>query len=138
MPVHEIARTFGVDWPHLAAQAVSFSIVCLLLYRFAYAPVLKMLEARRQQIAQGLAHSEKIDAELRQIDQERKNVLAAAHAEASRVIAEARAAARQLGDQEAIHARVLGRQIMLRARDEAEQERRRDQRRLAEALKQIA
>ena len=27
MPVHEIARTFGVDWPHLAAQAVSFSIV---------------------------------------------------------------------------------------------------------------
>ena len=125
MPVADIARTFGVDWPHLAAQAVSFSIVCLLLYRFAYAPVLKMLEARRQQIAQGLANTEKINAELAQIDRERQDIMAAAHAEASRLITEARVAAKRLGDQEAIHARVLGQQIMLRARDEAEQERRR-------------
>ena len=125
MPVSELARTFGVDWPHLAAQAVSFSIVCLLLYRFAYAPVLKMLDARRQQIAQGLANTEKINAELAQIDRERQDILAAAHAEASRLIADARTAAKRLGDQEAIHARVMGQQIMLRARDEAEQERRR-------------
>jgi len=39
----DIARTFGADWPHLVAQMVSFSIVCAVLYRFAYAPVLKML-----------------------------------------------------------------------------------------------
>lgn len=125
MPVADIALTFGVDWPHLAAQAVSFSIVCLLLYRFAYAPVLRMLEARRQQIAQGLANTEKINAELAQIDHERQNVLAAAHAEATRLIADARNAARRLSEQETIHSRVLGQQIMLRARDEAEQERRR-------------
>jgi len=125
MPVTEIAQTFGVDWPHLAAQAVSFSIVCLLLYRFAYAPVLTMLDARRQQIAQGLANTEKINAELAQIDRERQDVLAAAHAEASKLIADARTAAKRLSDQESIHARVLGQQIMLRAKDEAEQERRR-------------
>ena len=125
MPVTEIAQTFGVDWPHLAAQAVSFSIVCLLLYRFAYAPVLTMLDARRQQIAQGLANTEKINAELAQIDRERQDVLAAAHAEASKLIADARTAAKRLSDQESIHARVLGQQIMLRAKDQAEQERRR-------------
>ena len=33
------------------AQVISFSIVCFLLHRFAYKPVLKMLEERRQQIA---------------------------------------------------------------------------------------
>ena len=37
-----IARTFGVDWSHLTAQIISFSIVCALLYRFAYRPVLAM------------------------------------------------------------------------------------------------
>ncbi|HXI26799.1 MAG TPA: ATP synthase F0 subunit B, partial [Vicinamibacterales bacterium] len=53
--VETLARTFGVDWPHLSAQIISFSIVCLLLYRLAYKPVLTMLATRRQQIAQGLA-----------------------------------------------------------------------------------
>ena len=51
--VAEIARTFGVDWPHLIAQMISFGIVCALLYWLAYRPVLAMLDARRQQIAAG-------------------------------------------------------------------------------------
>jgi len=46
-PVERIAATFGVDWPHLAAQFVSFAIVCAALYWLAYKPVLRMLEARR-------------------------------------------------------------------------------------------
>src|SRR5947209_1261821 len=48
--VGEIAATFGVDWPHLVAQVISFSIVCTLLYWLAYKPVLQMLEERRKQI----------------------------------------------------------------------------------------
>ena len=28
--IQEIARTFGVDWPHLIAQTVSFGVVCPL------------------------------------------------------------------------------------------------------------
>jgi len=125
MPVDEIARTFGVNWPHLLAQMISFSIVCALLYGFAYKPVLQMLEARRRQIAQGLANTEKINAELAAIEAERQDVLAAAHGEAARIISEARVAARRLTEQEALHARVLGQQILLRARDAAEQEHRR-------------
>ena len=30
--VEQIARTFGVDWPHFGSQLVSFSIVCAVLY----------------------------------------------------------------------------------------------------------
>ena len=30
-----IATTFGVDWPHLLAQIVSFSIVCGVLWVLA-------------------------------------------------------------------------------------------------------
>ena len=49
--VQEIATTFGVDWSHLVAQIISFTIVCALLHRFAYKRILNMLEERRQQIA---------------------------------------------------------------------------------------
>src|SRR5262252_8641217 len=91
-----LAATFGVDWPHLGAQIVSFSIVCALLYRFAYQPVLRMLAARREQIAQGLANTEKINAKLAEIESQRQQVLAAAREEASRVVAEARETARRL------------------------------------------
>ena len=81
--VQEIARTFGVDWPHLIAQIISFGIVCALLYWLAYRPVLRMLDERRQQIAQGLANAEKINAELAGIEAQRQEVLTEAQAEAT-------------------------------------------------------
>ena len=90
--VEHIARTFGVDWPHLAAQTISFSIVCALLYWLAYRPILRMLEARRQQIAQGLANAEKIAVELAKTEAQRREVLAQAHVEAKAFIDEAHAA----------------------------------------------
>src|SRR5689334_1763279 len=98
--IEQIARTFGVDWPHLIAQVISFSIVCLLLYRFAYSRVLKTLEERRQLIAQGLANSEKIKAELERTEAERQKVLAQANAQATQFMEEARGVAARLKEQE--------------------------------------
>ena len=70
-PVESVAKTFGVDWPHLIAQIISFCIVCALLYRFAYRPILNMLEERRKQIAEGLAERESIKAELARTEADR-------------------------------------------------------------------
>jgi len=85
--------TFGLDWPHFLAQVASFCIVCFILYRFAYRPVLKMLEVRRQQIAQGLANAEQIKAELARTEAQRREVMAQANVQANKLIEEARAAA---------------------------------------------
>lgn len=120
--VAEIARTFGVDWPHLTAQIVSFSIVCGLLYWLAYTPVLRMLEERRQQIAQGLANTEKINAALAAVEDQRKQTIAAAQAEAMRLVTEARAVGERLRQQEAARATAAGEQILARARQAAAQE----------------
>ncbi len=65
--IQQVAQTFGVDWIHLGAQSLSFGIVCVILYRLAYGPILTMLETRRQQIAAGLANAAKIKAELEDI-----------------------------------------------------------------------
>src|SRR5262245_49826675 len=91
--VGEIARTFGVDWPHLGAQIISFAVVCALLYQFAYRRVLAMLEERRKQIAQGLANAEKVKAELERTETQRLEVMIQAHGQAAKVIEEARTAA---------------------------------------------
>lgn len=121
-PVGDIARTFGVDWPHLVSQVISFSIVCLLLYWLAYGPVLRMLEERRQQIAQGLANTEKINATLADIETQRREVMTAAQADAARVIEEARGVGKRVRERETQRALAAAEQIVSKARDAAAQE----------------
>jgi F-type H+-transporting ATPase subunit b len=120
--VEQIARTFGVDWTHLVAQIVSFSIVCAVLYLLAYKPILRMLEARRQQIASGLANAEKIKAELARIQAERLDVLTKADAEGKQLIEEARAAAARVQAEETRQAVAAAEQILLRARETAQRD----------------
>jgi F-type H+-transporting ATPase subunit b len=121
--IERIASTFGVDWVHLGAQIVSFSIVCAVLYALAYKPILRMLEARREQIATGLANAEKIKIELARIADERREVLLRADAEGKQLIEEARAAAARVGEQETQKAIAAAEQVMIRAREATERER---------------
>jgi len=120
--IQEIARTFGVDWPHLIAQMVSFGIVCVLLYWFAYKRVLTMLEQRREQIAQGLANTEKIKAELAKTEAQRQELIANASAQANKLIEEARAAAARVQQQETQKAIAAAEQIISKSREAATQD----------------
>lgn len=120
--IEQLARTFGVDWPHLIAQIISFSIVCALLYLFAYKPVLRMLTERRQLIAQGLANSQQIKAELAKTEAQRQEVLAHANAQAAQFIEEARAMAARLREQETQKAIAAAEQIVTKAHEAAAQD----------------
>src|SRR5262245_7424848 len=121
--IEQVAQTFGVDWVHLVAQSISFGIVCLILYRLAYGPVLKMLETRRQQIAAGLANAEKIKTALARIEAQRLEVLAKAGDEGRQLIEEARGAAARVGAEERRKATAEAEQIVSRAREAAANER---------------
>src|SRR5258707_14604234 len=121
-PVQEIAGTFGVDWPHLIAQIISFSIVCALLYKFAYQRVLQMLEERRQRIAEGLANAEKIKTELARTEAQRQEVLTQANTQATKLIEEARAAAARVQEQETQKAIASAEDIIRKAREAAAQD----------------
>lgn len=121
--VQQVADAFGVDWPHLIAQIISFGIVCAVLYALAYKPILRMLEARRQQIAAGLANAEKIKAELARIEGERRDVLRKADDEGKALIEEARAAAARVRAEETRKAVASAEQILIRAREATERDR---------------
>src|SRR6516162_4190315 len=98
--IKDIANTFGVDWLHLIAQIISFSIVCLLLYFFAYKRVLAMLAERRELIARGLADAAKSKVELARTEAQRQEVMVQANAHSNRLIEEAKAAAARVQERE--------------------------------------
>ena len=116
------AARFGVDAPHFIAQVISFSIVTFLLYRFAYQPILAMLEERRQRIAESLANAEKIKSELARTEADRQDVLAKANTQANKFIEEARAAAARVQEQETQKAIATAEQIITKAREAAAQD----------------
>ena len=120
--IGEIAATFGVDWPHFLAQMVSFAIVCAVLYRFAYRPVLAMLDERRRQIAETAAMAERIKLELAQADAERQRRLEEVSVQAAKLIEEARAAAARLQQAEMQKAVAAAEGIIARAREAAAQD----------------
>jgi len=125
----------GINGPFLLAQIINFIILFVLLRRFVYPPLLNMLDARKQRIAEGLAAADmaRKDAEaerarlMAQIESERADAqrrIAGASAQAERVKADILADARREAEE-----------IKARAVTDAEAEK---QRILGEAQKQIA
>lgn len=120
--VEKITTTFGVDWPHLLAQIISFCIMCAVLYLWAYKPVLKMLDERRRQIALGQATAEQIKAQLARTESQRRDVILQANTEAARIVEEAHEAAARVQDRETQKAISAAEQILAKSREATAQD----------------
>ena len=118
----DTAETFGLDWPHFIAQCVSFILVAGLLYKFAYKPVLGVLEERRKRIAEGLANAEKMKQELAKAQAKAQEIMNQASAAANRLIEEARTAAARVQEEETQKAIAGAKDIVEKARQATEAE----------------
>src|SRR5437588_11526914 len=116
------AEKFGLNKPQFFAQVLSFCIVTFLLYRFAYKPILTMLEERRQRIAESMANAEKIKAELARTEALQREALEKANAQAAKLIEEARASAARVQERETQKAIAAAEQIITKAREAATQD----------------
>jgi F-type H+-transporting ATPase subunit b len=85
-----ILAQFGVDWPHFIAQLVLFLIVYFVLNRFAFAPLLKILEERRKRIEEGQLNAEKIKKQLAEAELRYQEVLRKANDDAQILLEESR------------------------------------------------
>lgn len=118
----ETAEKFDVNWPAFLSQLLSFILVCILLHKFAYKPILRVLEDRRQRIAEGLANAEKIKQQLADSEKRYAEILANANLDAQKMIDEARQSAEQLAERGAQQAIVEAEQILTKAREAAQLE----------------
>ncbi|MDQ5976623.1 MAG: F-type H+-transporting ATPase subunit b [Patescibacteria group bacterium] len=84
----EALANLGIDWKLLLAQVVNFVVVLLVLKRFAYQPMLKLLDERTAKIEKGLVDAESASRKLSEMEMKEKAVLADARTEAKRILAE--------------------------------------------------
>lgn len=79
----------GINLGFLLFQIFNFTILVVLLYAWAYKPILNMMDARKKKIAQGLEDSH-IAAEARaNAEKDANKIISDAQAEAARVVREA-------------------------------------------------
>ncbi|MBA3832536.1 MAG: F0F1 ATP synthase subunit B [Chthoniobacterales bacterium] len=115
--VTETAENFGFDVRIFLSQVVSFVIVAWLLKRFAYKPILAVLDERRQRIAEGLLNAEKIKQQLAEAEQRYQEILAKGNGEAQKMIDEARASAGVIAERKQQEAIAGAEQILAKARE---------------------
>src|SRR5436305_13910653 len=115
--VHDTAETFGWNPKLFFSQLLSFIIVAFLLLKFAYKPILAVLEQRRQQIAQAHLNAEKIKQQQAEAEQRHAEIMAKANAEAQKMIEEARTSASHLSDRKQQEAITAAEQILAKARE---------------------
>src|SRR5205809_3760432 len=115
--VRDTADTFGWDPKLFFSQVISFIIVAYLLKRFAYKPILGVLEQRRQQIAQAHLNAEQIKQQLAEAEQRHAEILAKANAQAQKMIDDARDSAAHVAERKQQEAIAAAEQIVAKARE---------------------
>ena len=113
----QILEQFGVEWPKFLAQLILFIIVYFVLQKFAFGPIVAMLEERRKRIEEGQANAEKIKKQLAEAESRYQEILTKANADAQKMLDEARASASVLAERRAQQAIGEAEQIIAKARE---------------------
>jgi F-type H+-transporting ATPase subunit b len=115
--MQELLNTFGVEWPKFLAQLILFIIVYFVLKKFAFGPIIAMLEERRKRIEEAQLNAQKIKQQLAEAENRYAEILAKANAEAQRMIDQARESAGQVADRKMQEAIAAAEQVMAKARE---------------------
>ena len=116
-----ILTTFGIDWRLLLINGVNFGLLLLGLWYFFYTPMLKMLETRRQKVAQGVRDAEKSGEELKEIQASKSETLAQAGKEADSILSRAQAAGVKKEHELVAHGEAAAASALLDAQRQAEE-----------------
>jgi len=92
----ELIHKLGINWKLLIAQAVNFTIVLIVLYKYVYKPVLKMLQNRENKISKSLKDAEQVEENLKKSKIERENQIALGRKQGEKIIEQMRFQAEQL------------------------------------------
>jgi len=131
----ELFAAFGLDVKLLLIQALNFAILLAVLWKFLYTPVLKMIDERREKVAEGVRKAEAADMKLAAADTEGKTVVASAGKEAEGILGSARSRAESQASEIAKRAQERADQVLADATARAEEAKRQA---LAAGQKEIA
>lgn len=99
-----MVEQFGINPLLLAAQVVNFLLLLFILKKVLYGPILKMLDQRKETIAQGLKNAEQIEKTLLKTEEDREKTLEKASLEATKLLEEATKTANQIVEESRVKA----------------------------------
>jgi len=90
MDFGEIAKGVGFDWQIALANLVNFLIIFWLLRKFAFGPIKKVIDERREKIDKGLVDAETARGQLLSAEQQSEEILKEARLGANEIMGEAK------------------------------------------------
>ena len=118
----ELFSKLGINWKLLIAQIVNFLVLLFVLWKFAYGPILAMLEKRTKKIEQGLKDADAAKKKLEESEERQKDILKKARLEGKEIVQQARELAEKSKDQIAAAAKEQSEKLIASAKVEIEQE----------------
>ena len=119
----EIFDTFDVHWNTFICQLVNFLVVCIVLKKFAYGPVMDMLEQRRKRIADGEEKLKQVEAQIAESEKNTQAAIQEANERAKRLVEEAKESATAVGEKKTQEAAAEAKAILAKAEEAAKGER---------------
>jgi F-type H+-transporting ATPase subunit b len=86
----ELLNALGIDTRILIAQLINFTVLLFVLYKFAYKPLLKFLDERREKIRQGVENARRAEERLEEVKTQEKGIIKNAKKEALGIIEQAK------------------------------------------------
>ena len=112
----QLISALGLDWKVFLAQLVNFTILYLLIKKFALGKIIALMDKRQQVISEGLENAQKAEKTLAQATEKEAAVIAKARTEAKEIIGEARGQAKVVGDKVIADAKEQANKIVKNAR----------------------
>src|SRR3989338_899482 len=104
-PQDDLIGRLGLNPMLFVGQLVNFAIVLVVLWLFAYKPLLKLMKERTERIEGGLKQAKEVEERVKALESEREQVLSEARGEAKKVVDEAREAAEKKREALLLHAK---------------------------------
>lgn len=92
----EIFKQFGIEPILLLAQIVNFLIILFVLKKFFYKPIVKMLDSRRETIAESLKNADQIEINLQKSEEKTAQMLKSAQDQSQKLIEDAQVQAAKI------------------------------------------
>jgi len=116
-------ETLGIHFPSLAIYLVNFLLVLLLLYLFAYKPILRLMDQRADRIRESLEAADTARQEAASSQEAIQDQITEARREGQRIMEQSREAAERFRTEEMDKARQEAEAFVERAKEDIARER---------------
>ncbi|HEV2339381.1 MAG TPA: F0F1 ATP synthase subunit B [Patescibacteria group bacterium] len=136
--MQQLLSNFGVQPLLLAAQIVNFLIVLYLLNRFAFKPILRILDERKKTIAESIKNAAETEKLLQLTEQKEKAILKKAQQQAQQLLADAKAQAEATQEEAEEKTRALTEKMLSDAKRQIDEQAKTIEKQLAKHTVEVA